>query len=204
MTIISLNGNIGAGKSTLMGKLEELYKENDKIIIVKEPVDVWEGIKDEQGVGLLENFYKNQAKFAFSFQMTAYISLLALLKKTRIDHPDKVIIVERCMNSSRNIFAKMLHDDGLITLIDNTIYNQWYNEFINELGDIKYVYLKIDAEECLRRIKKRNRKGEDNISLNYLKKVEKYHDDWLLQKEMDTIILNDNTDLSFVEKLTRI
>ena len=44
--IISIDGNIGSGKSTLLKNLKEFYKDNKKIIFLKEPVDEWNEIKD--------------------------------------------------------------------------------------------------------------------------------------------------------------
>ena len=82
--IFSIEGNIGSGKSTLVKILkEQLFTANGKkIIFLQEPVDEWESIKDESGESILEKFYSNQQKYAFSFQMMAYISRISLLKNT--------------------------------------------------------------------------------------------------------------------------
>ena len=71
--IISIEGNIGSGKSTLLEELRLKYKDNSNIIFLKEPVEEWETIKDEKGITMLENFYADQAKYSFAFQMMAYI-----------------------------------------------------------------------------------------------------------------------------------
>ena len=55
--IVSIDGNIGSGKSTLLSTLKEYYADNDHIIFLKEPVDDWEKITDENGVTMLEKFY---------------------------------------------------------------------------------------------------------------------------------------------------
>ena len=39
-----------------------------------EPVDIWESIKDKNGKNVIESYYEDQVKFAFPFQMMAYIS----------------------------------------------------------------------------------------------------------------------------------
>jgi len=49
-TIISIEGNIGSGKSTLMENLKEYYKDNNEIIFLREPVDEWSLIKDSNGI----------------------------------------------------------------------------------------------------------------------------------------------------------
>jgi len=71
ITIFTIEGNIGSGKSTLIRLLKQKYPE---IICLLEPVKEWEGIKDKQGENILTKFYKDQEKYSFSFQMMAYIS----------------------------------------------------------------------------------------------------------------------------------
>ena len=72
--IFSVEGNIGSGKSTLVKCLSKCLPKslrNHEIIFLQEPVDVWNTIKDENGVTILEKFYADQNKYAFSFQMMA-------------------------------------------------------------------------------------------------------------------------------------
>ena len=57
--IISIEGNIGSGKSTLVSELEKYFKDNNKIGFLQEPVDIWNTIKDENGTTILEKFYEN-------------------------------------------------------------------------------------------------------------------------------------------------
>ena len=71
-------GNIGSGKTTLLTHVRELLQDknlNQKIIFLKEPVDVWETIKDEEGKTMLEKFYADQEKYSFAFQMMVFIFL---------------------------------------------------------------------------------------------------------------------------------
>jgi deoxyadenosine/deoxycytidine kinase len=80
--IISIEGNIGSGKSTLLSNLKKQFNDDPNVIFLKEPVDEWEKIKDENGVTILEKFYADQVKYSFPFQMMAYISRLKLLKES--------------------------------------------------------------------------------------------------------------------------
>ena len=80
--ILSIEGNIGSGKSTLLENLRSHYENNPDVIFLKEPVDEWATIQDENGITMLEKFYKDQTKYSFAFQMMAYISRLNNLKKT--------------------------------------------------------------------------------------------------------------------------
>ena len=80
LIIVSIEGNIGSGKSTLLDNLRETYKNDANIVFLKEPVDEWEKIKDENGITILEKFYSDQIKYSFSFQMMAYVSRLKVLR----------------------------------------------------------------------------------------------------------------------------
>ena len=74
--IFSVEGNIGSGKSTLIKHLKEQMKEmcGFKIVYLEEPVDIWQTIKDSQGNDIIKRYYEDQKKFAFQFQMMAYIT----------------------------------------------------------------------------------------------------------------------------------
>ena len=126
--IISIEGNIGSGKTTLLTNLKNYYKDNENIIFLKEPVDEWAQIKDENGATILEKFYADQAKYSFSFQMMAYISRLKLLRDTLKKYNNKkiIIITERSLYTDNMVFAKMLYDSGKIEHINYQIYLNWF------------------------------------------------------------------------------
>ena len=67
--IVSIEGNIGSGKSTLLSNLKNHFnKNNNHVIFLKEPVDEWSNIKDENGITILEKFYSDQDKYSFHFK----------------------------------------------------------------------------------------------------------------------------------------
>jgi len=199
--IIAIEGNIGAGKSTIIDTLGKQLEGNKEVILLKEPVDIWESIKETStGENILEKFYKDSAKYAFSFQVMAYVTRLSLLRDTIRNSPEcKVIICERSLDADRNIFAKMLYDDGLIEDIHYQIYLRFYNEYVKEYRVDGIVYIDADAEVCYNRIKKRSRDGESNISLDYLEKCKKYYDDWLdsVRLNIDILDINANYDTKY-------
>lgn len=206
--IISIEGNIGSGKSTIMKYLASNFtsfaKENGKnvkICYLQEPVDIWNNFTDKNNINIIENYYKDQKKYAFPFQMMAYISRLSQLKKALNENYD-IIFTERSMYTDKNVFAKMLYDDNLIDEIEYKIYNEWFDEFCECLKNIKVFYVKTDATICSQRIKKRLRNGEENIDFSYLTKCNDYHDNWISKIEnkyifdgnidIDTNIYNEN------------
>jgi len=180
INIVSIEGNIGSGKSTLFDSLQNNYKDNKKIIFLKEPVDEWEKIKDENGKSILKNFYDNQEKYAFSFQVIAFISRLKILREIfkNIDN-DTIIITERSLYTDKMVFSKMLYDFGKIEYINYQIYLSWFEEFANDYPINKVIYIKTNPEICHYRITKRSREGEDNIPLEYLDDCNLYHNNML-------------------------
>jgi deoxyadenosine/deoxycytidine kinase len=192
--IISIEGNIGSGKSTLLKNLKDYFKDNSKVIFLQEPVDEWNKIKDINGKTMLEKFYENQQKYSFAFQMMAYISRLSILKKCIEENPDSIIITERCLNTDRYVFAKMLYDDGKIEDVEYQIYLNWFDHFSYLQHTQKIVYLKTDSNICIERINKRNRLGENNIPLEYLQNCEKYHENMLNEINNQKLIINTNID----------
>ena len=173
--VITIEGNIGSGKSTLLKQLKETFKQT-KIVFLDEPVKEWEDIKDSSGRTVLELFYENSEKYAFPFQMMAYISRLSLLKNAIRENPDSIIICERCLQTDKYVFAKMLYDDGKISDIEYTIYNKWFNEFIQDLPISNIIYIKTSPEVCNERVNKRLRQGESNITIEYLTRCHEYHE----------------------------
>ena len=203
--LISIEGNIGSGKSVFCNYLKEHFSRyynkpnNDSVYFVDEPVSDWESIKDSDG-NLIEHFYKCPEKYSYCFQMTAYISRLVKLKNVlKKAKSDDIIIMERCVFSDYNVFARMLHADGKINDIEFQCYKTWFDHFLEDLPSILFVYIKADPEVCSERIKKRNRDGESNISLDYLKKCEEYHEDWF-KAEKKLITFDGNKDTTFHSK----
>jgi deoxyadenosine/deoxycytidine kinase len=193
--ILSIEGNIGSGKSTLLTKLQEIYGIDTKICFLHEPVNVWDSIKDEEGTSILEKYYADQKRYAFSFQMMAYISRISLMREA-LKKNYKVIIIERSVYTDSSVFAKMLFDDKKIEEIEYKIYIRWVNEFIADFPPVKYIYVRADPDVCYKRILKRGRQGEV-IPLDYLENCHKYHDEWLIKSNNSPlIILNANTDIN--------
>ena len=198
--IIFIEGGIGCGKSTLVKKIQEYCSKNNlNIKTIQEPVDIWMKIKDKKsGKNMIEAFYEDQHKYSFHFQMMAYISRLQKLQDTmKLVNKEKydLIICERSLETDKNVFCKMLYDEGKIDNYGYQIYNQWFDYFqlFNERS--KYVYLQTDYNICFERVGKRKRNGESEIPISYLKENNAYHDNWLLQEKKDNVlILNGNED----------
>jgi len=190
MKLISIEGNIGSGKSTFVNILKAYYKDNNRVCFLDEPVDTWNTIVDDNGETIIENYYRDQKKYAFSFQMMAYISRLALLKRAIQNKEYDIIISERSLSTDKYVFCQMLYDDKIIDTINYSIYNKWFDEFNIDIKT-QYVYLKTDPSIAYDRIQTRARKGEI-IPLAYLTICDKYHNEWLKNKDVLELDANNN------------
>lgn len=206
INIISIEGNIGSGKSTLLGNLKEKLADRDDVVFLKEPVDEWSAIKDENGVTMLEKFYEDQVKYSFPFQMMAYISRLKLLKETVDEWINQkngkylYIFTERSLFTDKMVFAKMLYDTGKMESIQYQIYLNWFDTFAKEYPVKRIIYVKADPIVCHNRIAIRHREGEDHIPLNYLDTCNVYHEQMLDINSPDCVcseqlVLDGNIDI---------
>ena len=202
--VVSIDGNIGSGKSTFVNHLKRYYSNQSnccgqRICFLQEPVDIWNTITNKEGKTMIECYYADCEKYAFSFQMMAYISRLITLKKELKKNYD-IIFTERCVFTDLNVFCKMLYDDGKINEIEFQIYNKWFNEFIDDIPNIEYIYVRTSPQVAFDRILKRGRLGE-SIPLEYLTTCHQYHESWLKNItnkciiEGDIDITNDNSQI---------
>jgi deoxyadenosine/deoxycytidine kinase len=183
ITILSIEGNIGSGKSTVLKKLKET---NPGWIFVDEPVSEWLDLKNEHGKSLLELFYADKRRWSYTFQNVAVFHRFQNLKNA-LDNIDTskeaVIVMERSLMTDYLIFTSMLHADGYIDHLEKQIYMGWFNHLQAMLPAIDaHIYVHASPEVCLQRITSRAREGESVIPLEYLKQLDHYHNEWLLNK----------------------
>ena len=215
--IVSFDGNIGSGKSLTCVEYEQYLKKHmssergdgdgvdeivfptitsiDEICFLDEPVELWNQVCDKDGVNILTNMYKDIGAYAFKFQMMAYISRLALVRKAVKDPKIKLIITERSVETDRNVFAKMLYDTGDISHDEFQIYTLWFDEFLTDVPLAGIVYINASPDVCMERIGKRAREGE-TIQLNYIQRCHEYHEHWIHNKKCALLELPANADIT--------
>ena len=169
-TLITIEGTIGAGKSTVMRALRDTYRGDHKVAFVDEPVDKWIGGSD--GVNLLDAMYQGELAQP-AFQLMALATRVGPTVRALRSSP--VVIAERSMWSDQMVFAER----GLIEPATRAAYNLGHaalrEAFPADLREI-LVLLDVPIEVALQRIAERGRPEEAGIDAKYLQQLEEGHE----------------------------
>lgn len=193
--IICVEGNIGAGKTSLLKHIEDHVTFKAPHIIALEPVDDWMNLRaGNDAKSLFEHYYDDKQRYGFMFQMYALQTRFKHILELQKAHPDAIVLCERSHLTDSMIFANMLYEDGVISPIEHTVYKSWYDFAVQliqpKIGGI--IYLRVDPDVCAQRILKRNRMGEDHIDLKYLKTLHAQHEAWLMNGTTEVCVVDGN------------
>jgi deoxyadenosine/deoxycytidine kinase len=156
---ISIEANIGAGKTTLIRRLQNFY--GDAVPIHLEPVEEWGE--------WLELFYTNQSRWGFTFNLNALMSFMRIQ-----DQNNTPIIVERSPLTCFNVFAGLQEKQGKMTMLEYTLFKDIHDR-IAWAPDV-IVYLRTDPINCQERMIKRGRDQERSVGLDYLQAIHEQHE----------------------------
>jgi len=175
-----VEGNIGAGKSTFL----RLMHTELGIDVIYEPTDKWQR-KDKEG-NLLDLFYKDTPRWAYTFQSYAFISRI----QSQIEHESTVTstapqIYERSVYCDRYCFAKNCFELGFMSALEWSIYKEWFGWLVQAYTKKPsgFIYLRTTPEVCYQRIQKRSRCEESAIPLSYLQSLHARHEEWLIAQQ---------------------
>jgi deoxyadenosine/deoxycytidine kinase len=202
-----IEGTIGAGKSTFLKMLQEAL--GDKIHCIQEPVQKW------VDVGILQAFYENPQANAYKFQTYTFLTRWQALREADKLNlgPGVRRIVERSIYSDRYVFAEGLHESGMISDMEWTMYCEWWGslqqleqEVVREVFSTsrteaapsdRFIYLRANPERAFERMQKRNRDGESDVSFEYIRENVARHDRWLLSATTNQRVLVIDVDDDF-------
>jgi deoxyguanosine kinase len=181
---IVIEGNIGAGKTTLARKIADDY--NAKMI----PEEFAEN-------PFLPKFYQNPEKYSFPLELSFLADRFQQLNnEIRIGDLFKPFIVADYYFTKSLIFAQnTLSDD------EYRLYRRIFNIIYDSIPkpDL-YVYLYSDVENLIRNIRKRGRSYEQDIQSGYLEKIQTGYFDYMkLHRDDMTFLVIDTNHIDFVK-----
>ncbi len=162
---IAVAGNIGAGKTTLTQLLSKHYK--------------WiPQFEDVDHNPYLMDFYEDMPRWSFNLQI--YFLNSRLNQLLEIHGGTETVIQDRTIYEDANIFAPNLHDMGLMSQRDFDNYYKFFQTLkrMVQPPDL-LIYLKASVPTLVDQIQKRGREYEENIRLDYLKKLNELYNKWI-------------------------
>lgn len=130
---ISIEGNIGSGKSTILKVIRENFPE---LTILDEPLSDWQNVGEKKNINLLEMYYKDQTRWGFTFQIYAFMSRLNKWMEYSQMVGRGIRISERSLLSDRKIFASIMRDTNILDEAEHSIYLQFYDHLVKTNGII--------------------------------------------------------------------
>jgi len=174
--MILLEGNIGAGKSTLGNTL----KASGIFDFIEEPVEAWQS---GFAANLLDMFYANMERWAFTFQITAFITRAKTWQEVLALTDHSRVVLERSIFTDRYVFGTNSYRLGGMSDVEWQVYCGLWDFLVANycVEPACVLYYRTPAEVCLERMKVRGRHEETGVTLEYLGQLEALHDQWLLE-----------------------
>ncbi len=183
---IAIEGNIGAGKTTLATKIANKY--NGKLIL-----------EQFEGNPFLAKFYENQEKYAFPLELSFLAERYQQLKRELANQElfANFTISDYFLNKSLIFARKTLNDDEYQLFL--TLFNIMN---ANLPRPDLLVHLFVSTSRLQNNIKMRGREYEQRIPDEYLDKIQESYLDYLKQQPQLRILLLDVNDADFVASPT--
>ncbi|MCD6356043.1 MAG: deoxynucleoside kinase [Anaerolineaceae bacterium] len=181
---ISVAGNIGAGKSSLVLMLSRRLK--------------WEPFfEPEANNPYLADFYQDMKAWGFHSQIYFLSHRLRVYRK--LADCRSSVILDRSLYEDAEIFARNLYANGIMNKRDYETYAALYHSLISFLPTPDLlIFLRASTETLLSRIKKRGRGYEKSIKPSYLAQLNNAYKEWVSNFSLCPVLTIPSDDLDFV------
>jgi deoxyadenosine/deoxycytidine kinase len=183
---IAVAGNIGSGKTTLTSLLSKHFG--------------WDAhFEDVDDNPYLNDFYNDMQRWSFNLQIyflnTRFNQILSFRRS------GKTLVQDRTIYEDAYIFAPNLHAMGLMSTRD---FENYFTLF-NMLGSLiqppdLVIYLRATVPTLVKQIQKRGRKYEDNIRLDYLRRLNERYEAWIESYKLGKMLIVDVDSYNFIDK----
>jgi len=181
---ITIAGNIGAGKSTLVYMLSQRLR--------------WEPFFEPVANNpYLADFYQDMATWGFHSQI--YFLSHRLRVYSELSKSNSSVILDRSLYEDAEIFAHNLFRRGIMNQRDYDTYESLYQSLVDFLpAPDLMIYLRASTETLIERIKKRGRDYEKTISPDYLAQLNESYETWISKFSLCPVLTIPTDNLDFV------
>ena len=179
--MIVIEGAVGAGKSTLLELFEEKGYKAFREPVLENPI--------------LDKFYQDKERYSFAAQVFFWTSRINHLREVS---KYKNVVLDRSIYGD-DIFAKILKEEGSLSDIEYGILNELKSTFESEvISPNLMIYLEIDTDEAIRRVKRRGRSCEQDVSFEYWDKINKSYDSFFKEYNKSRLLKINVSNLDFL------
>jgi deoxyadenosine/deoxycytidine kinase len=181
---VAVAGNIGAGKSTLTELLSSSFG--------------WEPFYEQVDENpYLSDFYGEMQRWSFNLQVFFLSSRFR--HQQAIEHAMGSVVQDRSIYEDAEIFARNLHEMGLMDDRDFANYRDLFEIMTSYLRPPDLlVYLRASVPTLVRHIQARGRQFEASIKLDYLERLNQHYETWVSSYDLGPKMIVDVDSTDFV------
>jgi deoxyadenosine/deoxycytidine kinase len=182
---VSVAGNIGAGKSSLTQILSDYFK--------------WEAFFERVDDNpYLTDFYGDMHRWSFNLQVFFLSSRFN--HQRQIEQSPHSVVQDRSIYEDAEIFARNLHEMGLMSDRDFGNYTDLFQVMTSYLqAPHLLVYLKASVPTLVGHIQDRGRDFESTIRIEYLERLNRHYEAWVDNYDLGPKIIIDVDEMDFVK-----
>ena len=177
------------------------------ISVHTEPLDIWQNLN---GTDFLDLAYTNPQRWGMTFESLVTLTMAEIHLGGSLGSSDykPVKVMERSVHSARACFIQNIRPS--ITGGEMAVLESWYDLLNNNNYDMKVdliIYLKTSPEVALTRVRGRQRSEEQEIQLDFFKRMHRLHEDWLITRNTtivvpppQVLVINADQDISVLTK----
>ena len=181
---VAIAGNIGAGKSTLTQTLSDYFGWDA----------FFERVDDNP---YLADFYDDM--FRWSFNLQVFFLSSRFKHQRHIESMSTSVVQDRSIYEDAEIFARNLHEMGLMSPRDYDNYVELFSIMTSYLkAPDLLVYLESSVPTLVSHIQSRGRSFESNIRIDYLEQLNQHYTAWIDSYDLGPKLIINIDALDFV------
>ena len=183
---VAIGGNIGAGKSSLTQVLSDYFG--------------WEAYYEQVDDNpYLTDFYNDMRRWSFNLQV--YFLSSRFKHQQYIEKADGSVVQDRSIYEDAEIFARNLHEMGLMSQRDFENYSELFAIMTSYLKPPSLlVYLRASVPTLVNHIQQRGRDYESTIRIDYLERLQRHYETWIENYDLGPKMIIDVDELDFVNE----